>query len=80
MILLEIEPKNHLIIITDPNSPLDIAAKESGYRVMNADPMVGGRFSALSAFGLLPAALLGIDVSVLLDDADRASKTFSQPE
>jgi glucose-6-phosphate isomerase len=75
-----LEPKNHLIIITDPNSPLDIAAKESGYRVMNADPMVGGRFSALSAFGLLPAALLGIDVSVLLDDADRASKTFSQPE
>ena len=75
-----LEPKNHLIIITDPNSPLDIAAKESGYRVMNADPMVGGRFSALSAFGLLPAALLGIDVSVLLDDADRASKTFSKPE
>ena len=75
-----LEPKDHLIIVTDPNSPLDISARASGYRVVNADPMVGGRFSALSAFGLLPAALLGIDVSVLLDDADRANRTFSQQE
>ena len=75
-----LEPKDHLIIVTDPNSPLDRSARASGYRVVNADPMVGGRFSALSAFGLLPAALLGIDVSVLLDDADRANRTFSQQE
>ena len=74
-----LEPKNHLVIVTDPNSPLDISARASGYRVVNADPMVGGRFSALSAFGLLPAALLGVDVSVLLDDADRASSLLAQP-
>jgi glucose-6-phosphate isomerase len=39
---------------------------------------VGGRFSALSAFGLVPAALLGIDASVLLDDADVAAQTFAE--
>jgi glucose-6-phosphate isomerase len=50
----------------------------SGLRVINADPFVGGRFSALSAFGLVPAALLGIDASVLLDDADVAAQTFAE--
>jgi glucose-6-phosphate isomerase len=38
---------------------------------------VGGRYSALTAFGLVPAALMGVDVSVLLDDAATASQTFS---
>jgi len=71
-----LDPRNHLVVVTDPNSPLDLAARESGYRVINADPNVGGRFSALSAFGLTPAALIGVDVSVLLDDAAEAAKTF----
>ncbi len=62
-------PQDHMIIVTDPNSPLDLQARSDGYSVINADPNVGGRFSALGAFGLLPAALLGIDVSILLDDA-----------
>lgn len=74
-----LNPIDHFVIVTDPNSPLDKSARESGYRVINADPHVGGRFSALSAFGLVPATLLGIDVSVLLDDADVASQTFAQP-
>jgi glucose-6-phosphate isomerase len=72
----DLVPKDHLVIITDPNSPLDKSARETGLRVINADPYVGGRYSALSAFGLTPAALLGIDISVLLDDADAARKTF----
>lgn len=71
-----LNPIDHFIIVTDPNSPLDQSARAAGYRVINADPLVGGRFSALSAFGLVPAALLGIDVSILLDDADVASKQF----
>jgi len=62
--------KDHLVIITDPGTELEKTSKISGYRVINADPQVGGRFSALSAFGLVPAALLGIDISVLLDDAE----------
>ena len=69
--------RDHLVIVTDPNSPLDKSARETGLRVINADPNVGGRYSALTAFGLTPAALLGVDVSVLLDDADEARKTFT---
>ena len=71
-----LDPQEHFVIVTDPGSPLDISARSSGLRVINADPFVGGRFSALSAFGLVPAALLGVDISVLLDDADSAAKTF----
>lgn len=73
-----LKPENHLVIVTDPDTPLDQSSRKSGYKVINADPFVGGRFSALSAFGLVPAALLGIDISLLLDDAEIASKTFSQ--
>ncbi len=62
-------PQDHIVIVTDPNSPLDRQARSDGYPVINADPNVGGRFSALSAFGLVPAALIGIDVSILLDNA-----------
>lgn len=60
---------DHMIIITDPQSPLDIASREAGLTVVNANPNVGGRFSVLGAFGLVPAALIGIDVSVILDSA-----------
>jgi len=65
-----IDPTQQIIIITDPNSPLDTQASAAGYRVFHGNPKVGGRYSALSIFGLLPAAVLGIDVSLLLDDAD----------
>lgn len=75
-----LDPQNHVVIVTDPGSPLDIDARNAGLRVINADPNVGGRFSALSAFGLTPAALIGVDVSVLLDDALAASETFTSPD
>jgi glucose-6-phosphate isomerase len=58
-----------MIIVTDPKSPLDLASREVGFTVVNANPNVGGRFSVLGAFGLVPAALIGIDVSVILDSA-----------
>lgn len=74
-----LNPNDHMVVVTDPNSPLDLTARASGLRVVNADPSVGGRFSALSAFGLVPAALIGVDISVLLDDAEQASRTFTQP-
>jgi len=60
---------DHMIIVTDPKSPLDLASREAGFTVVNANPNVGGRFSVLGAFGLVPAALIGIDVSVILDSA-----------
>jgi glucose-6-phosphate isomerase len=75
-----LNPADHLVIVTDPASPLDQSARADGLRVINADPDVGGRYSALSAFGLVPAALIGVDVSVLLDDAAAAALTFSAPD
>ena len=64
-----LDPKAHLVFVTDPGSPLDKEVRAGGYTVVNADPNVGGRFSALTAFGLVPTALIGIDPSVLLDSA-----------
>jgi glucose-6-phosphate isomerase len=75
-----INPTEHMVIVTDPNSPLDVDARKRGFTVVNADPNVGGRYSALSAFGLVPAALLGIDVSVLLDSANDAMRSFQGPQ
>ncbi|SFP46719.1 glucose-6-phosphate isomerase [Geodermatophilus dictyosporus] len=58
------------VVVTDPGSPLAETAAAMGARaVFLADPHVGGRYSALSAFGLVPAALAGVDVAELLDDA-----------
>jgi glucose-6-phosphate isomerase len=67
-----IDPASRIVVITDPGSPLDIGSREAGYRVFNADPNVGGRYSALTAFGLVTAGLAGVDISTLLDDADEA--------
>jgi len=56
--------------ITDPGTPLETLARTRGYRraFLNA-PTIGGRFSALSYFGMVPAALIGADVAALLDAA-----------
>jgi glucose-6-phosphate isomerase len=59
-----------MVVVTDPGSPLDGDARSAGFRVVNADPEVGGRYSALTAFGLVPSALAGADVEALLDDAE----------
>ena len=69
-------PKDHMVIVTDPGSPLDQDSRSRGFTVINADPHVGGRFSVLSAFGLVPAALVGVDVSVLLDNASDTKTAF----
>jgi glucose-6-phosphate isomerase len=72
-----LEPRNHFVIVTDPSSELVQIASAANLKLVLANPKVGGRFSALSAFGLAPAALLGIDISILLDDAQEASLSFS---
>lgn len=64
-----IDPAGRIVVVTDPASPLDSAARQAGYRVFNADPNVGGRYSALTAFGLVPSGLAGVDIQVLLDEA-----------
>ncbi|HEX5968069.1 MAG TPA: glucose-6-phosphate isomerase [Intrasporangium sp.] len=65
-----IDPAARIVVVTDPGSPLDGEARAKGYRVVNADPHVGGRYSALTAFGLVPSGLAGVDVSALLDEAE----------
>ncbi len=61
---------SRFVAITDPGTPLDRLGRERGFRrVIEAPPDVGGRYSALSVFGLAPAALIGIDVRRLLDGA-----------
>lgn len=61
---------DHFIAITDPNTKLETIAKEKGFwHVFSGDPMVGGRNSALTVFGLVPASLIGMDVDRLLKNA-----------
>ena len=63
----------HFVAITDPGTALEREAGEKGFRAVFAgSPEIGGRYSALSAFGILPAALMGIDVRALLERAERA--------
>ena len=65
--------------ITDPGTPLEIEAGKKGFRkVFSAPKDVGGRYSALTYFGLVPAALIGVDVETLLKNAqDFARKVQS---
>lgn len=65
-----IDPAQRIVVVTDPGSPLEQSARADGYRVFTADPTVGGRYSALTAFGLVPAGLAGVDIDDLLDEAD----------
>jgi len=58
------------IVITDPGSSLEQLAHTRGVPVCAGEPTIGGRYSALSPFGLVPAALMGVDVSRLLDRAE----------
>ncbi|MBN2118676.1 MAG: bifunctional transaldolase/phosoglucose isomerase [Anaerolineales bacterium] len=62
---------SHFIATTDSGSSLEALAKKRNFRkVFCADPSVGGRYSALTDFGMVPAALLSMDLNRLLDRAD----------
>ncbi|MFL5275905.1 MAG: bifunctional transaldolase/phosoglucose isomerase [Myxococcales bacterium] len=64
----------HFVAITDPGTQLqDLARKEGFWRTWTNPEDIGGRYSALSYFGLVPAALLGLEVEKLLDEADSVS-------
>jgi hypothetical protein len=61
---------SHFIAITDPGSRLEALGKQLNFRkIFLNDPDIGGRYSALSYFGLVPAALVGLDMKKLLDRA-----------
>jgi transaldolase/glucose-6-phosphate isomerase len=66
---------SHFVVTTDAGSSLEKLGRDRGFRkIFNADPNVGGRFSALTDFGLVPAALLGMDLNKLLDSAEQIKK------
>jgi transaldolase/glucose-6-phosphate isomerase len=68
-------PGDHFVATTDPGSNLVDVAEERGFRaVFEAPSDVGGRYSALTPFGLVPAALMGVDLASLLDRARTASE------
>ncbi|MEV4312317.1 glucose-6-phosphate isomerase [Actinocrispum sp. NPDC049592] len=76
-----IDAASRIVVVTDPGSPLQQLAEEAGYRkVFLADPHIGGRYSALTAFGLVPSGLAGADIATLLDEAAAASSLLSVDE
>jgi len=62
------------VAITDPGSELERLAKTRATRVFAGEPTIGGRYSALSPFGIVPAALMGVDVDRLLANAERMAE------
>jgi transaldolase/glucose-6-phosphate isomerase len=58
------------LVITDPGSPLERLAQARNVRVCAGEPTIGGRYSALSVFGIVPALLAGVDVRRLLERAE----------
>ena len=71
---------HHFVVVTDPGSPLEATGREMGAHLVLADPDVGGRYSALTAFGLVPAALAGVKVAELLDQAEEFSRSIGRDE
>ena len=71
---------SHFIAITDPGSKLEQVAKADKFRhIFYGDPEIGGRYSALSNFGIVPAAIAGLDVSRCLSEAATAVAAAHQP-
>lgn len=71
----------HFIAITDPGSGLEAVAKDFNFRkIFLNDPNIGGRYSALSLFGCVPAAMIGVDLPKLLKKTQKAFEDFRQTE
>jgi transaldolase/glucose-6-phosphate isomerase len=72
----EEEAGKRFIAITDPGSKMESIAESDGFRhTTHGVPEIGGRYSALSNFGIVPGAIMGVDVHKLLDDAERMAES-----
>jgi transaldolase/glucose-6-phosphate isomerase len=77
---LQPDPR-HFVAITDPGTSLVELASSEGFRqTFFGDPEIGGRYSALSPFGIVPAALAGVDVQAVLEGAQVAAENCELPE
>ena len=66
---------SHFIAITDPGSKMEQVAKDDNFRyIFYGDPAIGGRYSALSNFGVVPATLAGLNIGRLLEEAGKATE------
>src|SRR5208282_2108250 len=71
---------NHFVAITDPGSKMEKVAKDDRFRyIFYGDPQIGGRYSALSNFGLVAATVAGLHVGQLLDEAAKGVASAKQP-
>jgi transaldolase/glucose-6-phosphate isomerase len=74
------DPGRCFVAITDEGSPLDGLAKKRNFRrIFHPSPDVGGRYSVFTEFGLVPAALIGVDIQSLLDRGRLASNSGHAP-
>lgn len=75
------EAGRRFVAITDPDSELEAIGRRLYFRdILISDPDIGGRYSALSHFGLAPAALIGADIDAIAERAIRASAEAVQPD
>ena len=67
---------SHFIAVTDPGSRLEATAQREGFRrVFHGEPQIGGRYSALSNFGMVPAAVIGIDVAAFIGASELMARS-----
>lgn len=78
--LSEAEIAARFVVLTDHGSPLDTFARQCGYHIGLTDPDLPGHFGALSAYGIVPALLSGVDVAPLLDDAAAVLPALARTE
>jgi transaldolase/glucose-6-phosphate isomerase len=72
----EAEAGRRFIAITDPGSDMEAAALADGFRhIAHGVPAIGGRYSALSNFGMIPGGIMGVDMHALLDRAERMAES-----
>ena len=77
----KVKDRRRFVAVTDPGSPLEKLAADEGYReIFRNPPDIGGRYSALSLFGLLPAALIGMDAGRLLDEGRKMAAACDAEE
>jgi glucose-6-phosphate isomerase len=75
------EGPRHIAVVTDPGSALADRAQAEGFRALFENPSdIGGRYSALSLFGLVPAAAAGLDVRALLASAEAVTPALQSPD
>ena len=75
------EAGRHFIAVTDPGSKMEQVAKDNKFRhIFYGDPGIGGRYSALSNFGMVPAAIMGLDVEKMLSRAAGAEQDCRNPD